>query len=63
MINSPPNAVIDPILLAPNIVEPNAPEGAVVPDAEPVTPRNQGPPCEREPQWEQDREGHLKRKV
>ena len=48
VINPPPNAVIDdPIPPAPNIVEPDAPEGAVVPDAESVTPRNQGPPCER----------------
>ena len=49
MINPPPNAVIDDsIPPAPNIVEPDAPEGAVVPDAESVTPRNQGPPRERE---------------
>ena len=63
VINPPPNAVInDPIPPAPNIVEPDAPEGAVVPDAESVTPRNQSPPREREPQWERDEEGRLKRR-
>ena len=48
-----PSVVIDdPIPPAPNIVEPDAPDKAVVPDAESVTPRNQGPSCERDPQWE-----------
>jgi len=48
VINPPQNAGIDdPIPPAPNIVEPDAPEGAVVPDAESITPRNQGPPRER----------------